>query len=396
MLMRVQLYTAAALITLGAATCGSARAQQLSNTGQSSNLDKETILKLLHNDPELRAAVRREIDLDDQQAKLKGGKQIGAAPASLLKAASAPSVRAQNDAAASPNAPNKLRSTTTTFLLRNSWADLGVLGACIGGGVSVDKAKGATASFTQDYVASNRIWAAQGMGAAVLSDCDLSLRPKPGGGDSGFLEKSVAIYAQVNSSYNSNAKLTSKNTDTRTAGLAGEIAYLHAGDYEVFRLTPNVVQDAIKSTSAVAVMGQYLPVWVSRPGIWHTTYTFGGNVSYQFDPTFDVQYASTTNRAKPILYSGRDQSLRVGPELTLIVTPFALGNEFWSRIGITETFHPWYEAYSSNTSYWWSNSLTYNLTSDGNFAIGISYNRGLDENSGAVTNQYVVSLNGKL
>jgi hypothetical protein len=390
---RVHLFTGATLIALGAAACGSAHAEQLGSSDQLSNVDREKILRLLHSDPALRAAARKELTLDSQQAKSKTGTQGSATPASQSNAGNA---RAQSGTTPGIANTSNLHSTEGTFMLRNSWADLGVLGPCLGGGVSVDKAKGATASFTQDYVASNRIWAAQGMGAAVLSDCDLSLRPKPGGGDSGFLEKSIAIYAQVNSSYNSNAKLASKNLDTRTAGLAGEIAYLHAGDYEIFRLIPNVVQDAIKNSTAIAIMGQYLPVWVSRPGIWHTTYALGGNVTYQFDPALDVQYASTTDRAKPISYSGRDQSLRVGPELTLIVTPFAAGNEFWSRVGVTETFHPWHEAYSNTTSYWWTNSLTYNLTNDGNFAVGISYNRGLDENSGALTNQYVVSLNGKL
>src|SRR6185437_9984938 len=252
--------------------------------------------------------------------------------------------------------------------------------------------KGASLSFTQDYVAANKIWAAQAMGAVVFSDCDLSLRPKPGGGDSGFVERSIAIYAQVNSSYNSNVTLTSKNSDTRTAGLAGEIAYLHSGNYEIFRVVPNVVRDEIKGTTAVATMLQYLPVWVAYPGIWHTTYAFNGNVSYQFDPTFDLQFASTTNRKTPLAFSGRDQSLRIGPELTFLVAPFVGGNSFWSRIGITETFHPWFEAYSGKSNYWWSNAITYNLTDDGNFALGFSYNKGLDENSGAMTNQYIASL----
>jgi hypothetical protein len=180
--------------------------------------------------------------------------------------------------------------------------------------------------------------------------------------------------------------------------LAGEIAYLLGGDFEVVRLMPNVVQDAIKGTTAVAVMGQYIPAWITIPGIWAVTPILNGNVTYQFDPALDIQYASTTDRKKPLLFSGKDQSLRIGPEFYLIVTPFAGGNEWLSRVNIQGKFHPWYEAYSTNTSmnYWWANSITYNLTSDGNFAVAFSYNRGRDENSGTLTNQYVASLTGKI
>jgi hypothetical protein len=42
------------------------------------------------------------------------------------------------------------------------------------------------------------------------------------------------------------------------------------------------------------------------------------------------------------------------------------------------------------------NSIFYNLDDTGNVSVGFSYNRGLDENSGTMTNQYTVSLNGKI
>lgn len=355
--------------------------------------EAEQILAILHPDAKSLAELQKQLP-----AFRKKQKKTASGPQSDPANASPTSRNAMAAAPPAADAPPSLHTSGVSFLLRNDWSDLGILGACpgMGGGIDTSKAKGASLSFTQDYVATNRIWAAQAMAAAVYADCDLSLRPKPGGGDSGFVERSIAIYAQVNSTYNSSATLASKNSDTRTAGLAGEIAYLHSGDYEIFRVVPNVVYDEIKGTTAVATMLQYLPVWVSRPGIWHTTYAFNGNVSYQFDPTLDVQFASTTNRKTPLAFSGKDQSLRVGPELTFLVAPFAGGNSFLSRIGFTETFHPWYEAYSGKSSYWWANAITYNLTDDGNFALGFSYNKGLDENSGALTNQYILSLNGKI
>jgi hypothetical protein len=215
----------------------------------------------------------------------------------------------------------------------------------------------------------------------------------------GHLEKSIAVYAQVNSDYNSNVILASKNNiDTRTFGLSGEVAYQTlTGDLQIFRLTPNVVRDDIKDVSNVAVMGQYIPALISLPGIWVPHALFNTSILYQFNPALDIQYASTTDRKKPVLFSGMSQSLRIGPELLLIVAPFGGGgNDFLSRISINEFFHPWYETYSGHASYWWTNTIKYNLDQNGNFALGLSYNRGLDENSGVMTNQYVISLSGKI
>ena len=142
------------------------------------------------------------------------------------------------------------------FMVRNDWTDLGLLGAgCVGpAGVSADKAKGASVSFTRDYAGNNKIWAAQGMAAAVYSDC-WNVPLQRGGNYSGWLEKSIGVYAQINSDYNSNAALAKKNNlDTRTAGLSGELAYVHGADINVVRVTPNVVFDNIKGTTSVAVL----------------------------------------------------------------------------------------------------------------------------------------------
>ncbi len=388
---------------------GSARAEQLSPDQIAiikATLDEKSLAKLQKRFPELANRTK------PQQAPAPAKSQLIAKKAITLPAATTPN----------PPAPDQ----AFKILLRNDWSDLGILGACMGSnsgggngdsssssdasggsstkaattgpGVSTTSAKGASLSFTRDYVANNSIWAAQGMVAAVYSDCS-NLRNLAEGRNADWAEKSIAIYAQANSDYNSNLKLAAKNNiDTRTAGLSGELVYQSlSGDLHIFRLTPNVTQDDIHNTSAVAVMGQYIPAFLSLPGVWAPQAIINGNVIYQFDPTLDVQYASTTNQAKPILFSGMSQSLRIGPELALIVTPFAGGgNDFLNRIGINELFHPWYETYSNRGSYWWTNTIKYNLDQKGNFALAFSYNRGLDENSGVMTNQYVLSLNGKI
>jgi hypothetical protein len=245
------------------------------------------------------------------------------------------------------------------------------------------------------------MWAAQAMAGAVFSDCR---NIPPGFGLSGFVEKSVAVYAQINSDYNSNATLAKKNNvDARTAGLSGEVAYLNGLDYNVLRVTPNVVFDNIKNTTAGAVMIQYVPVWMSIPWLW-TDYEIYPNVYFQFDPTLDLQYASAMERSQPLQFSGKDQSLRIGPELTVLLSPFGknISNPL-ANISLTETFHPWYEAYNGRGSYWWSNGVVYtfptpksNDTQYVQAAVAFTYNRGLDENSGTMTNQYLLSLTGKL
>lgn len=387
----------AALATLAAAFCSSAQATTLTTAQLEAAIcphhpDAKTIMDL------------QGIDSDFQCSNFPA--HSAAKPVVTAGRGSTAAGKSVTKAPPRPLPPNT-EYTVKDYFLRNSWTDLGILGGgCYGPnapqpgvppdkatvGVPVDKAKGASASYTQDYVGNNRIWAAQGMAAAVFSDCRV-IDFTAGGSDSGFFEKSIGIYAQVNATYNSNSQMARNNVDTRTAGLAGELAYANGLDINVVRVTPNVVVDQIHGTTAVAVMAQYVPIWLTVDALWHH-YMLFGSIWFQFDPTLDLQYASSTSHT-PLLFSGRDQSLRIGPELTFVVQPFASSHNLLSQIGINETFHPWYEAYSSRSSYWWANSIFYNITPDGNFAVAFSYNRGLDENSGAMTNQYVVSLTGK-
>jgi len=259
--------------------------------------------------------------------------------------------------------------------------------------VSAVKAKGASVSFTRDYANNNKIWQAQAMAAVGYTEC--THRRISSNGDNGFIEKTIAVYAQTNSDYNSNATLAKKNNvDTRTAGLSGEVAYLHSdGDIDVLRVTPNVTFNNLTNTTDAAVMVQYVPYWISMPGVWTQVGLPGNLWNFQFDPTLDFQYANAMEHSKPLMFSGKDQSLRIGPELTFIISPVGIKGNFLSNIGLSETFHPWYEIYNGHGSYWWDNSIFYNITD--NISVKLSYDRGLDENSGTMTNQYILSLAGK-
>jgi len=289
-----------------------------------------------------------------------------------------------------------------TLVVRNSWTDIGVLGAsCLqppsdSGPFVVDKSgsKGASVSFTRDYAGNNKSWAAQGIVAEVYASCDTSHITRDSNDTGTVLEKSFAIYAEINSDYNSNAVVAKKsNVDTRTAGLSGEIAYEYGAALNVFRVTPNVVFDNIKNTTAAAVKAQYLPM---SDGLWAATGIPGLPYTISFNPALDLQYTSAMEHSQPLQFSGKDQSLRIGPELGLIVTPIYSETNLFSHIGFNETFYPWYEAYTRRGSYWWANSIFYNFNKDGTVALALSYNRGQDENSGTMTNQYIVSLTGKI
>jgi hypothetical protein len=401
--------------------CEIARAEQPPGPSSEQLARIEAIIKA-NVDPQTYARIHKQINGSTKQTQKKIALNQAETPPPLLqKALGSPPTPSQ---ATNPPSPPPSQTPPIKFLVRNDWSDLGILGACgvtnssaqngdsasgnvspgsdananskPAPGVSTSSAKGATGSLTQDYVAHNTSWVAQGMAAAVFSNCSNLANLAPGR-NAGLAETSLAIYAQTNSNFNSNPTVASKNNvDTNTVGVSGEAVYQTTAALNIFRLTPNVVQDEIKNTTAVAVMAQYVPALISVPGIW-VPHAVNGNLIYQFDPTLDVQYASTTSRKNPILFSGMSESLRIGPELALIVSPFSHGQDDpLSRLSINELFHPWYETYSNRANYWWTNTIKYNLDAKGNFAISASYNRGQDENSGATMNQYVLSLNGKI
>ena len=142
-------------------------------------------------------------------------------------------------------------------------------------------------------------------------------------------------------------------------------------------------------------MAEYAPVWIYK-NLWADIPIFGNITHIQFDPDFKLQYANAMEASKPLQFSGKDQSLRIGPELAVLIKPLDVAGSFLSHIGLSETFYPWYEAYTGHGSYWWANSIFYNFTQDGSIALNLSYNRGLDQNSGTMTNQYILSLAGNL
>lgn len=359
--------------------------------------EKQQVVCALRANPELLAVLQKSSDYQGVAC----GQQTAAKPAASAPKPDHTKRAAVTEPANQPpgKVPAKSPPDPLGYLLRNDWSDVGLLGgSCfqakgVPSAVGASDAKGASVSFTRDYANNNKIWQAQAVGGVTYTTCDLNLAPWPNAGYIGTFEKTIALYAQVNSDYNSNAALAKKNNqDIRTLGLSGEFGYLYDMDFNVIRVTPNIVFDNIKNTTNAAAELQYVPIWVDLPYVWHF-YPLFDSFFLRFDPTFDLQYASAMEHSQPLQFSGKDQSLRIGPELTFIINSDAGG--FWSNLVFSETFHPWYEAYNSRaSSYWWDNSVTYNVTS--NIGLKFSYDRGLSENSGTMTNQYIASLTGKI
>ena len=358
-----------------------------------SDADLATICAIAQHDPAFTVKLQKECSGVARAKQYPSG--AASATGARTKSVLAPSPAVPMVTKAAPAGSNGVATGGASaqpnpyfVLLRSTWSDVGILANPI----EAQKAAGATIAFTQNYVGANRNWTAQGVAAVGYSN----ITPFTPGVTGGWFDKTVAVYVQDNSNYNTNAKLTSKNSDTRTAGLAGELGYvdLSGNNYQFFRVTPSVTQDAIKGTTSVAIMGEYIPAF---QGLWDNFGYFGGNINAQVDPDLKVQYASTTDTKNPLAFSEKSQSLRIGPEVTLIVQPYTAGtNPFLDRIALNVTYHPWYDTYAKHAAYWWTNALVYNLTTDGNFAVSAKYNRGLDENSGEMTNQYIIGLSGKL
>jgi hypothetical protein len=275
------------------------------------------------------------------------------------------------------------------FLLREDWQDIDLLGEP----KPRDKATGASFSYTDDRVAHNSIWAAHGTAALVYRDF--------GGTGAGSIfdpfYRSFAIYGTVNKLYNSDSKLAAKNIDILAAGGALELGWHNPGSgiQNYLQVRGGVVTDNIDSTTIANATAAWIPVnnayYIHRP----RELPFG-YLGYSFDPQVLVQFASTTDTSKPLLFTSRGQALRIGPQLSLLLFPFQENDDFWSRVHANLTFHWWYEALYGAQNHWLKASATYDLDKNRNFGLTFSYQEGQNEETGKSTNLYLISLTGKI
>jgi hypothetical protein len=272
------------------------------------------------------------------------------------------------------------------FLLRQDWQDIGVLAIP----TPVDKATGASISYSNDGIAKDETWATHATGAIVYQ-----LLNDQGPGQTTPFWETFASYATVNKLYNSNPKLASKNIDTLAGGGAIELGYddAKAETQNYFQFLAGAVQDNIKNTTSVNATAAWIPANVNYH--IHSPSQLFGIFGYRFEPEFLAQYASTTDPKNVLLFSDRDQSFRIGPQLSLIFFPYVTSDSPWSNLSANILYHWWYEAYDGSEKHWMKAQVVYNLDKTGNFALTGSYQQGNDETTGQPTNLFMVSLSGK-
>jgi hypothetical protein len=267
-----------------------------------------------------------------------------------------------------------------TFFLRKDVPDIRLLSSI----TPTAKAAGAEGSFTVDKTSHDRIWAANGIAGVawkVLSNEALT--------SDTFLGLHIAPYVGINRISHSNPKLASKNADTLTSGLKMEVGYSAAGGHHYLRTGGAVVSDQIQDTTAGAFVAEWLPVYEIFLG--RIPYAF----TYLFQPSLKAQFDSTGDDKNPLLFSNQQNALRLGPEVSLNISPDTDSNSFLSRFVGNVTYLAWRETYSDRAASWLSASITYNIDPKGNFGLTTSYKKGSDEDTGKTTDLLKVALSGK-
>jgi hypothetical protein len=307
-----------------------------------------------------------------------------------VKSAVLPPTKAKTNGASagttspSNNVPTANSSHISPFL-RQNMPDISLFSQM----KSPKDATGAQISYSSDKIAVNDSWAINGIaGFAYQLYGNYSMNSAPY-----ILGAYIAPYVSVDRLWNSNQAQAAKNSDTVTPGIKLEVGVDNLwGGEQYFRMGGADVFDEIANTNAVSTMFEWIPVYgkfIHYPG------TIGGVVLYRFDPELIVQYDSTTDRTKVLLFSGGSNALRIGPQVSLLLKPVAKDIPIISSLLLNTTYHWADEAYSRRSLSWFQTALTYNIDPNGYFGFTGNYKRGSDENTGKKVNIYLVSLSGK-
>jgi hypothetical protein len=297
----------------------------------------------------------------------------------LAKASKAPK-------ADKPFNPNTAPEPTTSlkFILRKDFADVNLFAAP----ASNAAASGAEFSYTRDNIKKDTTWAGTGLVAVAYNYFVEDIH-------SPFIGWTIAPYVSFNREIHSN-KVTD-NVDTHTLGISGEVGWRNPifpnkADYVRGRFAA-VQDDILNSTNASGTL-EWLPTYT-----WFAGGVPGTSVVYNFTPEGKVQYDSTTTKDKILMFSGRQEALRIGPEATLwlgIYNPSGTLPDYLTRFTANVTYHWWTELYSGRTDSWLDASLSYRLDEEGHLALKFGYRHGRSEDTGALFDLYKVTLAAKL
>jgi hypothetical protein len=335
------------------------------------------MLDRIRNDPSLRAEALAR--LSKVSAPVAGTSRSAVAASTPKKAGEA----APAGKMATPYSPQHSKCPGFQFLLRKDWKDFDLL-ACPG---PVKNAAGAMISFTGDVASGNRIWAVDATTAIVYS----SLADPYEWWQPTYLN--FGAYASVDRTFNSATAFTASDIDKLAYGGFVQFGYTSSTLQSFFRMRGNVAENNIKNVTAANFTAEYIPVY-DPLYIHYPTPGFYG-YALRFDPMLFVQYAEVTGKGQLLAFNNRREALRIGAEATLRLLP-DIGAAETSRLSAAVTYRWANETYSGSNLSWFQSEITYNLDDAGHFALGFSYKRGNDEDTGAFTNVYKLGLTGKI
>jgi hypothetical protein len=255
---------------------------------------------------------------------------------------------------------------------------------------------GATFSYSNDRIAKNAVWSGEG---AIFGGYRY-LAPQFGlNGQPYVLGFAAGPYYTFNESLNTKSSDVSKNINTETFGGTAELAsgnFLGIDTFTAFtRVSLGDVQDNIKGTSDLSATANFVPVYAPWLVHWPHGIPTSATTDFLFriDPTFVVQYDSIEGKNQVLPFSKQTRSLRLGPQIGVWSVPFD-GVPYLENLIVNVTYHVAAETYSRQNFHWVEADLTYKLNA--NFGVTASYKNGNDENTGAKTNQYMISLSTAL
>jgi hypothetical protein len=284
-------------------------------------------------------------------------------------------------------APNRAYERCRGFvpLLRKDWKDIGIANCP----QSVAKATGAEISYSRDQIKQNTNWSLDGTAALLYNFAG-----------AGSYSTSTGVYVTANRSTNSAVPEADANANKLAYGGVFEYGTVNSGDVysaSYFRVRGGSVEDRIKKTTASNLTLEWLPVYedYSRVHIHSPFRPFAGvPLIVRFDPSLLVQYASIVNGSRPLAFNDMNRALRIGPQLAMTLYPGT--SDFFSHFVGAVSYHWAYETYSGRGLSLFQSSLTYNFDKDGYIGLTGSYGRGNDEDTGALSNIYKISLTGKI
>jgi len=315
----------------------------------------------------------------------KAGSEVplaAAKPAAPRGAAAAPVVEPLPEL---PVVPLPWTSQITPFL-RQDMPDISLFSQL----KPAKNAIGAQVSYAHNRITNNDIWAVNGIAGfayQIFGDYGNEGRPS-------LLAAYVAPYVQVDKTFNSAVSQRANNTDTVAAGLKAEWGVDNLlGGQQYFRIGGAGVFDRLDDTTAISFSGEWIPVY---DRYIHHPETLFGLLVYRFNPVLLAQYDSTTDKGKVLLFSGRDQSFRIGPQLTLYLQALPRVIPILSDFHANLTYHWSYETYSGRRFHWFDSALGYNLDRAGHVGLNLIYRKGTEELTGKEVDSAKVVLSGKI